>query len=163
MRFTRENRAEVRDIVRDVVMEILDAYLDRIAEKVMEKIKTNIEENMKQDEDSLKKLENKMDLLEQSNKSRNLIIFGFLESQGETVEKKIISMCSDENINMNNEGIFSSYRVGRVRNGNRDGLILVKFSSEKQRECLMLHKKRFVNTKVTVGEDITKKRNDIFK
>ncbi|KAL3281285.1 hypothetical protein HHI36_004498 [Cryptolaemus montrouzieri] len=149
MGFTRESRADIRDIVRDVVMEVLDAYLDRISNKVMEKIETNMEENIKQHEYSLKKLQNKIDLLEQSNKSRNLIIPGVPESQGEKEEEKIITICSDKNININNEEIISCYHMGKVRNDNKDRPILVKFSSEKQRECLMLHKKRFVNTKVS--------------
>ncbi|KAL3287391.1 hypothetical protein HHI36_001864 [Cryptolaemus montrouzieri] len=54
-------------------------------------------------------------------------------------------MCSNKNINIKNEGIISC--LGKVRNDNEDRPILVKLSSEKQRECLMLHKKRFVNTK----------------
>ncbi|KAL3286610.1 hypothetical protein HHI36_001110 [Cryptolaemus montrouzieri] len=113
MGFTRENRAEIRDIVRDVLMKLLDVHLDRIADKVMEKIKTSIEENMKQHENPLKKLKNKIDLLEHSNKSRNLIIFRVPESQGEKVEEKIIPMCSDKNIIIKNEGIISCYRVGK--------------------------------------------------
>ncbi|KAL3282645.1 hypothetical protein HHI36_005820 [Cryptolaemus montrouzieri] len=63
-------------------------------------------------------------------------------------------MCSDKNININNEGMISCYRVEKL--GMTIKTILVKFSSEKQRE-LLLHKKLFVNTKrlgSVRGEDL---------
>lgn len=181
MGLTRENKSEIKEIIKETVISVLDSYLDTLTEKIMLRIKERMEEEFKRlnfklkDSDltamkqysenlesRLRETEAKLDQFEQESKKTNVIVFGIPESDNADLKKNLTSMCQENAVNIDAQSIKSCYRLGkRIQNKTRP--IIIKFTDEFHRDIFYSSRKLFLESKVFVKEDLTRKRIELFK
>lgn len=169
MGFTRENKAEIKDIVRDAITTLLadEQFINKIADRVCEKLNKRFDELKKECENKIaevsKKCEEKVDELEQYTRRNNVRIFGIPEDNNEDLEDKVINLCQSKgNILIKPEYIDRIHRLGPQKDGFHRPII-IKFVSYKYRRILVNNKKNFAGSKIVVKEDLTKNRHNLLK
>lgn len=168
MGLTRENRNEIKEIVTESISALFsDQYLNKIAEKVFEKINESLDTLKLQYEEKIDKLtkqfDEKVDNLEQYTRRNNIRIFGVLEDKNEDLECNLINMFK-EKANIGIESIFIDrcHRLG-PHQLNKNRPVIIKFISYKYRNMVIKNRKNFAKTGISIVEDLTKKKYQLFK
>lgn len=105
-------------------------------------------------EDSHKKLEQKVDSLEQRSRNKNIRIIGYEETDGENVLARVKELFVDKlNVSMSEE-IVAVYRVGKVKEG-RPRQLLVTFNEVSSKNLIYMKKKYLKGTGLAIKEDLT--------
>lgn len=159
----------------NVIKEISDAIVNTISRKFAEKfnvyeakiasleaeiqiLKSNADKSENNfTEDSRKKLEQKVDFLEQRTKNKNIRLIGIKESPGENVVTQVKKLFQDKlNIQVADE-ITSVYRTGAANKRNSRHLIVVFRDSEYKN--MIFRKKKFLKgSNLVMKEDLTHDR-----
>lgn len=159
----------------NVIKEISDAIINTISRKFAEKfdlyeakiatleseiqvLKSNADKDENNfTEDTLKKLERKVDYLEQRTKNKNIRLIGIKESRGENVLTQVKKLFQDKfNVSVVDE-ITSVYRTGATDKKNSRHLIVV-FRNTEFRNNIFRKKKLLKGSNIVMKEDLTHDR-----
>ncbi len=116
-----------------------------------------------ENKDTLKKMRQNIDDVEQIHKMNNLRIAGLEEEDDEDVQAKVIGLAKDLNTKLEPKDIIEVQRMGRPKqNQTRD--ILIKFANHQIRNALYQNRKRLQHTRsgVYMNEDLTQGRSKLF-
>lgn len=111
----------------------------------------------------------RVDDMEQYERRTNVRVFGLPEREGEDTDHLVLSLCKDRlKVDMSVEKIDRSHRVGRKQEPGPDGKvrprpIIVRFVSYRDRRTVFNAKKLLKDTGVTIREDLTATRLQLFK
>ncbi len=108
-------------------------------------------------------LSDEVDALEQYSRRNCLLLHGVPESSKDTTEAAIAVFNSRLDININNEHIDRSHRLGQPRSdtdSDRPRPIIVKFASYETRRRVFTAKRKLKGTKLVVMENLTKRRSE---
>lgn len=111
----------------------------------------------------IKKVDHKVDNLEQYTRRNNLRIYGIDEERGENTDKLII-----ESVNkilgpiMSIDDVERSHRIGKFQ-GNKPRPIIVKFLSYRKRKQIYDLKSKFKGTPCVINEDLTTYRYKVLQ
>ncbi len=108
-------------------------------------------------------IDQRLDCLEQSSKSKNVRIVGLPEINNVDLTKQVTELLSLPNIN--EEDIQSTYRLGKERDGKRRDVI-VRFVSQEKRDIFYSKRKETPkgndNKKAFINDDLTPFRSKLF-
>jgi hypothetical protein len=109
------------------------------------------------------------DDLEQYQRRNNLRIFGIKETSAEDTDALVLQLCSEKlGIDLPTDAICRSHRVGKqpppATDGNkRHRPIIVKFVAYRYRQQIFAAKKKLKGSGVTVREDLTARRMEVYR
>lgn len=176
-------REGVRGIVREVVAEflrqpdVLAQLVETLVVKATDKLQKAVEksaeeveklqqqlnaserENQKLRED----METRDDEIEQYQRRNSLRIFGIPEKQGENTDEIVLSVAARLKVDIREEDIDRSHRVGHGQASNRPRPIIVKFVSYRRRSLLYGAKRHLKGSGITVREDLTASRLKVLR
>lgn len=114
------------------------------------------------------KLIQKTDDLEQYGRRNNLRFFGVEEKEGEDTDRVVIGLCESLGVDLPVSAICRSHRVGRSPAPEADGKkkgrpLIVRFMSYRDRRQVFNVKKKLKGTGVTIREDLTARRAEVFR
>ncbi|KAJ8911362.1 hypothetical protein NQ315_011655 [Exocentrus adspersus] len=145
----------------DVIGRQIDEKLDKIERSV-----ASIVNEVQSNSEHVKKLEKRMDMLEQYGKRNNLIIYGVQENGNETsedTEDKILTLFKNKlNIGLVTSDIEKCYRIGRTHT-DKGRPILVGFLSQKVKTNVYKNKRMLKKTGFSMKEDLTKSNVELMK
>lgn len=114
-------------------------------------------------------LADRTDDLEQYQRRNNLRVFGVEETNGEDTNNLIKKLCQDQlGISLSGSALCRTHRVGRQPKPTADGRrqhrpIIVRFVSYQDRRQVFAAKKKLKGSGVTIREDLTARRFDLYK
>lgn len=115
------------------------------------------------------RLAQKTDDLEQYGRRSNLRVFGVKETAGEDTDELVVRLCQERlGVDLPVEAISRSHRVGRPPAPGPDGKersrpLIVRFNSYRDRRRVFSAKKKLKGTGVTIREDLTAQRAEVFR
>jgi len=112
------------------------------------------------------RLEDRTDELEQYQRRNNIRIFGVKESAVEKTDDLVIGLCREKlGLELPASSICRSHRVGYKGEGEtaRPRPIIVKFTSYQARRMVFVVKKKLKGTGITIREDLTRRRLDLYR
>lgn len=115
----------------------------------------------KEYETRIDKLEEKLDLVEQHSRRKNLRIYGVDEVPNENTVEVVISVLEKMQVEVPKVEIVA-FRVGK-KNGNDSRPIYVKLRKEECKVAAMKKRKALKGTGIVLVEDLTPKRLQILK
>lgn len=159
-RLSETIRVTVEEAVRNALADV-NAELDNLRGQVtvLEKRVGNLCE----------RLEDRTDELEQYQRRNNLRFFGVDESRGEDTDALVVELCRSKlGVELSTGDICRSHRVGQQPEPNADGKkrsrgIIVRFVSYRVRRKIYDAKKMLKGSGVTVREDLTVKRAEVYR
>lgn len=166
MAFTRQQSKELADLVKTTLNSVLkdDGFISVIADKLFDKISSKIDELRQQYEEDIQEvrkensvLEDKLDQLEQYSRRNCVRIFGAGEKKEETVEETVSNIMKKIGVNIVSDNLEICHRVGKLVL-QKPRPILVKFSTYKLRQSVIVNRKHLKGTGITITEDLTKQR-----
>ncbi len=148
----------------EVDIEQLQSSVESIEES-QEKISTEANKQFEVSSIALNSLEDRVEDLEQENKSNNLRIFGMDEEEGEDLKTTVISLVRNRlEMSMDPEDIKDIGRMGKKRDKVRD--VLIKFRSKTLRDKIYNKKKLLRQEEsdnlIFINEDLTNQRSKLF-
>lgn len=114
-------------------------------------------------------LADRTDDLEQYQRRNNLRVFGVEETNGEDTDNLIRKLCQDKlGIALSESVLCRTHRVGRQPKPAADGRrqhrpIIVRFVSYQDRRLVFAAKKKLKGSGITIREDLTARRFDLYK
>lgn len=164
----------------NVANAISDAIINSITKKLAEKfnlydakiasleaeiqlLKSNSSNQIENNtDDNQKKLEQKVDILQQQAKNNNIRLMGVKEIENENTSNIVKELFTNKlKTSVNNE-IVAAYRVGKTNN-NRPRHIVVTFNDTKIRNTIYNSKKLLKGTSIVMKEDLTVERLKLVK
>lgn len=163
-----------------VVKEVLKSndFMQTISAIVKEAVSTKFEEHMKKQDKIIKDLltENKkikadnqllsqrIDRTEQYSRRNNIRIFGISEIEGENPDEIVLKVLNDQmGLNIPMQNIDCCHRVGLQKKNGKPRAVLVKFASYRSRKLVYDNKRKLKSKGVTIKEDLTSTRLEIYK
>ncbi len=148
----------------EVDIEVLQSTVESI-EEIQDKTSTEVTKQIEVSNEALNSIEDRIDDLEQENKSNNLRIFGMDEEEGEDLKTKVTSLVRTRlQVCMESEDIKDIGRMGKKRDKVRD--ILIKFRSKTIRDKIynkrkLLRQDEYDNM-IFINKDLTNQRSKLF-
>lgn len=146
--------------VADRVAQILDKKLAaklREQEATITKLKGEIE-NLKEAQGKMLK---SIDDQEQAYRNHNIRIFGVPSEKDENLYSKVQGIFERIRVNVNDSSIKKCHRVQSKIDNNKPPAVLVRFSSDKDRQSVLRNSKNLRSTGMSIKEDLTKSRLDL--
>lgn len=114
------------------------------------------------------RLSQKTDDLEQYGRRNNLRFFGVEEAAGEDTDELVVGLCERLGVDLPRSAICRSHRVGRPPAPRADGKkisrpLIVRFTSYRDRRRVFGAKKNLKGSGVTIREDLTARRAEVFR
>ncbi|XP_054266933.1 protein unc-13 homolog C-like [Macrosteles quadrilineatus] len=129
----------------------------------------NPPELLKKIEEVNNRLVERTDDLEQYLRRDNIRIFGVKETKDEITDEIVVKLCREKlGVELSKDAISRSHRVGKLQTPGDDGRerhrpIIVRFSTYRARRTVFDVKKRLKGTGVTIKEDLTHLRQQLYK
>lgn len=175
-----QSQSQADPAIVAVVKEVLKSsdFMLTLSAIVKEAVSANFEEHMKKQDKIIKDLltENKnlrtenqslslrIDRTEQYFRCNNIRLFGVAETEGENPEDIALKVFNEKmGLNISLENIERCHRVGlQKKDGNPRG-ILIKFANYRFRKLVYDNKRKLKSKGITVKEDLTTTRLNIYK
>jgi hypothetical protein len=115
------------------------------------------------------RLAERTDELEQYQRRDNIRIFGVKEAAAENTDELVTQICRDKlGVEVSTDSISRSHRVGKRQEPGADGRerhrpIIVRFTSYRVRRSVFEAKKRLKGTGITIREDLTQVRQEMYR
>lgn len=151
----------ITDTIREEIHRSLEPMISSLREEV-KNLKEEVERKNNQIHVLQHTIDSKTDELEQYQRRNSLRIFGYTESDRENTDDIAIQVAQTLKVDLSYADIDRSHRVGRKIEG-RERPIIVKFTSYRKRAEVFRAKRLLINTKITVREDLTKKRVELLR
>jgi len=160
--------AAIQAVVEKAVKTAVEAALTTVYDtiKQLQADVSSLQERIKEIDE---RLVERTDELEQYQRRNNLRLFGVKESVSEDTDKLVISICRDKlGVVLPAEAISRSHRVGRRQDAAADGgkrprPIIVSFTTYRTRRMVFQDKKKLKGTGVTIREDLTFRRQELYR
>lgn len=157
--FQRVFKREQQDIIHQI-----QAHFDAKVEHLINKYETEIkrlETKVQEQQKNIEKLEQKAINAEQYSR-RNLVrIFGISEEEQEDVQETVVSVIEKHlKIQISPDVIDNIHRTG-VKSVNKPRPIILKFTSYRFKQQIMLKRNLFKGTGITVQDDLTRERLEL--
>lgn len=146
-----------------------DVFLSKLAEKLSDSVTAMFEKQLNHQKTIIQNLQlennilrDKVDNLEQYSRRNCVRIFGVPEESTENTEAKVCDLIkSNLTIDIHPNLIDRCHRVGKPSKNARP--IIVKFTSYKTRERIIKSRKLLKGTKISIKEDLTHSRYELYK
>ncbi|KAE8751880.1 hypothetical protein FOCC_FOCC001357 [Frankliniella occidentalis] len=156
-------KGELESLIAKIVQDALKPLTGSL--KTLTDEVVNLKKELKAKDDKIDKLENfvetRLDELEQYGRRNNLRIFGVQEKEDENTDDIVIDLAQKMGVEIDGSFIDRSHRVGKRGSPNRP--IIVKFIGYGPRSEIFGAKKKLINTKITIREDLTVRRLQVMK
>lgn len=144
------------------------AFMEKIVNNISERLLACMDERLKEYSNKVSSLEekfefamSKIDDLEQKARSRTLRVYGLVSRSLPQAIEEISMVCSSKlNIKVTSQDIENSYFLKQPKN--RNGALIVNFTSERLRNNIYSNKSKFKGTKVVVKEDLAPSRYKLY-
>ncbi len=148
----------------EVDIEVLQSTVESM-EEIQDKTSTEVTKQFEASNEALNSIEDRIDDLEQENKSNNIRIFGMDEEDDEDLKTNVISLVTNRlQVHMEPEDIKDIGRMGKKRDKVRD--ILIKFRSKTLRDKIYNKRKLLRRNErdnmIFINEDLTNQRSKLF-
>ncbi|CAH1119039.1 unnamed protein product [Phaedon cochleariae] len=163
------SKLELQSIIKDTITELFSSeefvisITKTIAARIEQKIR-QIEEDVKTMNDKMKLLEIKVDSLQQQERINNICIYGVNEETGENLKNKVAKLLN-ENIDssLQEEHLIDIYRVGKInsRPQGKTRPIIVKLISYDRKLTLLKNIKKLKGKNMFITEDLVKNRQTL--
>ena len=165
---TDENIVQITTIVKDSLNVELPLMVSSIITGVLEGLQskiTSLEVENSQLRSRVDLLESKVDKTEQYSRRNCLRLSGINETDGESVDNKVMEIANALGTDILLEEIDRSHRLGKQKDSGRPRDIIIKFTSYRSRQKLFTYKKQLKASGckgVFINEDLTFIRDKIF-
>lgn len=162
MPLTREQVMEIKSLLKTSVAEIIDDrdFKDKLVASLSEIIKKKLAEQKQEYDKKIRKLEDKIDSMEQYSRRKNIRIYGVAENPKINVSEEVGKTL--KTLNLEQKQVAECYRIGKVKN-DKPRPIFVKFCNYEDKHQVILSRKKLKGTKIHIKEDLTKTRFEIMK
>jgi hypothetical protein len=160
--------AAVEAVVQRAVKAAVEAALATFNE-VISKLQEDVAALQRKLTDTNERLAERTDELEQYQRRDNLRIFGVKETTAESTDELVVQICREKlGVELPSDAISRSHRVGRRLEPGADGRerhrpIIVRFNTYRTRRTVFEAKKRLKGTGVTIREDLTQLRQELYR
>ncbi len=153
------NSEDLRKSISELIAEALAEKMNELLNPCWEQI-----ENLKQElSETKQKMKEYHDTAEQYSRRNNLRIFGIEEKAHENTDEIVKNLAAEKlGIQLPEHAICRSHRVGEQKD-DQHRPIIVKFVSYNVRNQLFQNKKKLKKTAITIREDLTKSRLQLYK
>ncbi|KAG5865860.1 hypothetical protein JTB14_003849 [Gonioctena quinquepunctata] len=176
MVFTKDQKNDIKQIICECFKD--DKFLDSLSDKLSELVSTKLGEKIGELENKLdkmneriiqladnnQKLQMELDQVQQDKKIANLRMYGIKETKNENILEVVQQIFTDKlSLDLDDRRISSCYRIKSNQDG--EGItkpIIVKFASSDDCRMVLRNKKKLKGSRVTITEDLTESRYDIF-
>lgn len=120
-------------------------------------VKQEFKEFKKQASENEKKYKQKLNMLDQQTRKKNIVVFGFKESEGENLKNEIIEFFNNSSLKteLTTQTINRCHRLGNQIDYNQPRPIIVKFMNYESKINIIRMKKKLKGTGITIKEDLT--------
>lgn len=144
--------------ITDTVSDEINTKLNEIEEKI-----NNLEQQVLLVTEQNKNLQAENEKLEQYSRRNSLRIMGIEEGTNENTENIVLQLLANKlTLSVLPEHVDRCHRVGDPRKG-MCRPIIIKFTSYRYRNMVFMNKKKLQGTKITIKEDLTKFRLNLYK
>lgn len=156
-------QAIVKESFKDLLAD--EEFINKISKKVAQEIETRLsqlEEKVSFLEDEYYLLKNKLIDMEQYSRRNNVRIFGISEQKNEESLPMVIQFFQEKlNLNYQPADFVTCHRIGENRDGKRP--LFIKFTHHQKKTDVMQARKKLKGSKITLVEDLTKERYELYK
>lgn len=157
--FNEQFLQNIADRVVAILQKTLDARLDK-QESMIDQMKVEVQDIRMQYE----RMEEVIDRHEQAYRCLNVRVFGIPVEPGENLRPKVLQMLNNKmKLNVENVHIQNCYRVGAKTPVDKPPAVLIRFSSEVERELVLRNRRLLKGSDIQVKEDLTKRRLDLLR
>lgn len=161
-------KAEMAAIVKDSIKELFkdEDFISRITQKITDKIEQKLkklEEEIKNQNDKVNILQQKMDDMEQQMKANNICIYGVPENSDENITSKILQIVNSHTGMVIKNEIINCYRIGKQPIPNKSRPIIMKLRSPEVKSEIFRNVNKFRGKGIFITEDLTYKKRMLLK
>ena len=181
---TRSKSGDVKSVLQELCKEsdFLDLLLDHLSERITDIVNSRcqalqaevavLQAVVKESDSHVERLNRRCDDLEQYSRRNNIRIFGVCEEEQENPVAVALEIFNQKmGIKLKETDIDRAHRVGKKSRGAESGAadrnssshkrpIIVRFTGYSVRNSVFNSKSKLKGTKITIREDLTKRRLD---
>lgn len=162
------NKAELKTIIKETIQELFaeEEFIRIIVKKISDKVDDKInklQQLVNTQEDKIHSLEQKIDDIQQNEKSNNICVYGILEDSNENLRLNMTRLINDSTgVTLKPEDITAVYRIGKpADNTQKPRPVILKLKWYEIKMNIMQNRKKFKGTKIFISEDLTKTRRKL--